>query len=99
MLGCSISTRLYCFLQNLFTMNVGSAFTILLSFDVTMVMFQETSVTTSSFPRLSLAFLPKSCNGAFSIQFPLTVPMEPISFELKFGSNSELVKKLSITLW
>ena len=62
-------------------------------------MFEETSVTTSDVPRLSFAILPKSCNGAFSNRFALTVPMAAIYFELKCRSNSGLVNKLPITKW
>ena len=82
---------------NCFLSNVDREFTILLSFHLTAVMFGERSLTTSNVPRISFVILPKSCNGAFSKRFVLTVPVAAISFELKCCSNLGLAKKLFMT--
>lgn len=82
---------------NCFLSNVDREFTILLSFYLTAVMFGERSLTTSNVPQISFVILPKSCNGAFSNRFVLTVPLAAICFELKCRSNLGLVKKLFMT--
>ena len=95
MFGCSISTRLFCFLKNLFTDLIGSfpvnldrAFTTLLSFNLTAVIHEEISVTNLMF----LESLLSSYLNPAMVHFPIGLLLLFQWQQLPSNSNSGLEK-------
>ena len=64
----------------------------LLSFQRTAVMFEDTSVTASDDSRFSFFIFIISRNGAFSIQFALTILVAATPIVLTYLSKAGLVK-------
>ena len=82
----------YILLNGCLRVKVEIAFTTLLSFQHTAVMFEDTSVTTSDDPHFSLFVFTIFHNGAFSIWFAHMVPVAATSIALKCLSKAGLVK-------
>ena len=61
-----------------------------LSFQLTLVMLEDKSVTTSEDPRLSLYIFSISCNGALFIWFALTFPVAATPISVKCLSKAGL---------
>ena len=98
MLGWSISTRLFCFLQNLvtdwigsFPANIGSIYNCFIFPPNSCYVWRNISYSIDV-PQQFFAILSKSGNGAFYTRVTITVQVVAICFELKCCRNSGLVK-------